>query len=416
MNFERLALNQWRQINNIDIAFHPRLTVLTGANGAGKTTILQILAQHMRWDFHYLATPIADGDSLSERTFRLVVDMWHRAMQVVAPDDAVIGSISYSNGRRSALRLPKNINQQYVVEIPERQDVTGIFVASHRPMYVYERVTEIPTEVTARGQLLNVYSEAERTRHVSGRIDRSPSYHLKRSLISLATFGPGNEYVQADSQAMMTLIGFQDVLRKILPSSLGFRRLEVRMPEVVLMTDTGDFPIDSVSGGLAALTDLAWQIYLQTQIDEEAVILIDEPETHLHPELQRTVLPNLLAAFPEAQFVVSTHNPLVVGSVPDSNVYVLRFVDGSVESGRLDMVNMARSSNEILREVLGLDNALPVWVERAIDELATKYSRLPITSESLTELRAELEKLGLGALLPQAMDSLLKSSDTNNQD
>lgn len=41
--FKRLKISDWRQFSNVDISFHPHLTVLTGANGAGKTTILTLI-------------------------------------------------------------------------------------------------------------------------------------------------------------------------------------------------------------------------------------------------------------------------------------------------------------------------------------------------------------------------------------
>lgn len=34
--FKRIKLSGWRQFSDIDIVFHDHLTVLTGANGAGK--------------------------------------------------------------------------------------------------------------------------------------------------------------------------------------------------------------------------------------------------------------------------------------------------------------------------------------------------------------------------------------------
>ena len=44
-------------------------------------------------------------------------------------------------------------------------------------------------------------------------------------------------------------------------------------------------------------------------------VLIDEVDQHLHPELQSVVLKSLHATFPELQFVVSSHAPMVMSSV-----------------------------------------------------------------------------------------------------
>jgi len=46
--------------------------------------------------------------------------------------------------------------------------------------------------------------------------------------------------------------------------------------------------------------------------------LIDEVETHLHVELQKRVLPFLIDFFPKIQFIVTTHSPFVLSSVPNA--------------------------------------------------------------------------------------------------
>ncbi|EPH0497574.1 AAA family ATPase, partial [Enterobacter asburiae] len=60
MSFEGLTLKDWQQFSDIDIKFHPRVTILTGSNGSGKTTILSLLARHQGWQHFSLATPKTD--------------------------------------------------------------------------------------------------------------------------------------------------------------------------------------------------------------------------------------------------------------------------------------------------------------------------------------------------------------------
>ncbi len=61
------------------------------------------------------------------------------------------------------------------------------------------------------------------------------------------------------------------------------------------------------------------------------VVLIDEVDLHIHPAWQRRALPQIQEAFPELQFIVTTHSPLVVSGVADGRVTVLEKDDkGSI--------------------------------------------------------------------------------------
>ena len=57
--------------------------------------------------------------------------------------------------------------------------------------------------------------------------------------------------------------------------------------------------------------------------DIEGVALIDELETHLHIELQRKILPFLTSFFPRIQFIVTTHSPYILTSIPNAVIYDL---------------------------------------------------------------------------------------------
>jgi predicted ATP-binding protein involved in virulence len=142
--------------------------------------------------------------------------------------------------------------------------------------------------------------------------------------LSWAIGGEGNKYIEADLELKRNFEYFEEVLKILLPKSIGFNNITIRNYEIVLVTDSGEFMMDAVSGGIASIIDLAWQLYNFSDNEKRFTVLIDEIENHLHPTMQRSILPDLLQAFPNVQFIVSTHSALVVGSVKDSNVYAFR--------------------------------------------------------------------------------------------
>ncbi len=62
----------------------------------------------------------------------------------------------------------------------------------------------------------------------------------------------------------------------------------------------------------------------QSSRAKPGVILIDEIETHLHPQWQRRILNGIRAAFPNTQIIVTTHSPFVVTSCEDARVHMLQ--------------------------------------------------------------------------------------------
>jgi predicted ATPase len=410
-HFERLTVHHWRQFERVDIVFHPVLTVLTGANGAGKTTLLNLLGRHFGWNIALIATAKPTRKGL----FRYFSGAGDELDEEEAGPERPIGEVTYTDGQRAAITVPIAVAESFSVSLHNQQQVDGVFLPSHRAVYTYQQLTSIPTQVDARAQLFEQYYSNLRSMYEPNARYQSPSYRLKAALISLATFGFGNAVVQPNIEARSTFEGFQTILVDVLPRKLGFKRLSIRMPEIVLECASGDFSLDAASGGVAALIDIAWQLYMKSLITPGFIAVCDEPENHLHPEMQRTVLPGLIAAFPGVQFIVATHNPFIVNSVEESNVVVLDYEDRGAQqeyrrvvSNSLETVDRAGSANRVLTDVLGVPVPLPIWVEERIDRIVERFEGRDLSDETLRDLREEMSQVGLADLFPSAVSDLLR--------
>lgn len=404
-SFKSLRIRSWRQFASVDIDFHRRLTVLTGANGAGKTTILHLINRFWGWNIPYVSSP-----RFNKKGFRTYWSgFWDEEEPQVSTNQSRhrIGEFHFHGDAPSQIFVPDNTQGTFSVTIEPQHRIPGVYVPSHRPIYLHQPINDIPTTVDAREQIFEVYLNSIRSRWSINQRVTSPSHMLQKSIISLATFGYGNPALIPNDGARQTFEGFEKVLSVVLPRSLGFQALKVQVPDVVLQTRTGNIAFDAVSGGIAALIDIGWQVFLYSTLQDDFTVVIDEPEVHLHPTLQREIMPNLLEAFPRAQFIIATHNPLVIGSVRDSDVYVLDYDKNErVRSERLDHANKAATANEILRDVLGLQSTSAVWVDADLERLLDRLRGQQLTESTFEELRQELRKLGLSRYLPEAIDRL----------
>jgi hypothetical protein len=215
-----------------------------------------------------------------------------------------------------------------------------------------------------------------------------------------------------DQELINNYEGFKDVLKKVLPKTLGFENFEIRDMEIVFICNNGEdeFLLETASGGISALIDIAWQVYMYaTNKDEEFTVIIDEIENHLHPTMQRNILPSLLNAFPNAKFIVSTHSPLIVGSVKESTTYALKYNENKkIESYKLNFEDQIKTASEILDEVLGVSFTMPIWVENKIEELIKKYIHKDMTQSDFSNLRQELKNIGLEKLMPFAITNIVE--------
>lgn len=121
------------------------------------------------------------------------------------------------------------------------------------------------------------------------------------------------------------------------------------------------FAMDEMSDGykntLSMIGDIAYRMAvlnptLGDQVLEKTpgVVLIDEIDLHLHPQWQQTILSDLHAIFPEVQFIVSSHAPAVINSVPREQIRILDHGDIYMPAAQ----TYGRDANSILREVMNV--------------------------------------------------------------
>jgi len=424
ISFSRIHLEGWRQLDNVDIEFHPKLTVITGANGAGKSTILSILSRHVGWHRNFLSTPkIQPTGTVTFMTsiFKSIFGISTKPSN----DENYVGSITYSNQQSATIRLPGSVNTQYDLELSGQQAIVGLHIDSHSPSYNYAPVSLIPTVAIPAINAFNNYNSELHSRSHGGSGGQPPIYRIKEAIISMAAFGEGNSTIARNQDALDCYNGFIGALKKTLPESIGFEGLSIRLPDIVIVTKTGEFMFDAASGGLMTIIDTTFRLYMFSRGKSSFVVTMDEPENHLHPSMQRSLMGRLIDAFPAAQFIVATHSPFIVSSVRDSFVYALRYRDQKAQSSegfsvhrtvvseKLDTINRAGNAGEILREVLGVQSTMPEWVESDMNQIVLKYASLDLNKAALVELRKELAAIGQSEYYPDALKSLLNHHDKN---
>ncbi|MDB5758646.1 MAG: ATPase domain protein, partial [Burkholderia sp.] len=252
--FKSLSISGWRQFHNIAIEFHPRLTVITGSNGAGKSSLLNLLTPHFGWQRTFLGTP--KKARLNGETRYLTGVRYGRFRRKPPEPNAAseVGRVTYSNGVTGSIQVQSEV-QQYNVSIANQQHVLGTFISSHRVMPTFQPIGQVGPHMMMPDHAYNMFQSEYINRFNNGHTGFSPVYRLKESLVAMALFGAKSDYSAGNDVAIENLKGFVKILHKILPPSLGFQDLSIRTTEIVLETSSGNFVLDAASGGLVALID-----------------------------------------------------------------------------------------------------------------------------------------------------------------
>lgn len=133
----------------------------------------------------------------------------------------------------------------------------------------------------------------------------------------------------------------------------------------------------------------------------QGVVLVDNPETHLHPDLLWRLVGAFRRVFPAVQLIIATNSPVVICSVKDGcliDINDIHDISYSRSAFGFTVDNVLKSVQRTMNVPEDI-NALQCWFSKAIDEddmeSAHKILRMmeSLTGESpvLTGMRTEYE-------------------------
>lgn len=287
-----------------------RHLIVTGPNGVGKSSLLKAMV-------HWLQN--MNAHRANEIGLDQVIESWRQSRTLDS---------SKVTEQHDVFMIAMLANYPTVVVLDESySDTHKAFVAGDLFVTFLPAQRHLsPDEVSGPRQL-----KLDRRR-----IDRDLSSHFVQYLVNRYT---ERAYAreEGDTAAVERISAwferFTEQLRWLLEddsAELVFDRMSFQFH-----IQQGDNRVDfgTLADGHSAVMAILAQLYLQVEACQQLVkdrsrepagiVIIDEIETHLHLRLQEQILPFLTNLMPSVQFIVATHSPAVIASIPNAVVYDL---------------------------------------------------------------------------------------------
>ncbi|BCO20328.1 hypothetical protein KUC3_31850 [Alteromonas sp. KC3] len=124
---------------------------------------------------------------------------------------------------------------------------------------------------------------------------------------------------------------------------------------------------------------------LVEKVDEKTLVILDEPESHLHPPLLSAFISSLsyLLLNRNGVALVATHSPVILQEVPRSCVWKIRRIRLELQADRPELETFGENVGVLTREVFGLevfqsgfyaDLARLVEKGKSFDEILDEYN------------------------------------------
>ena len=391
VHIEQLWFRDFRGLRDVRLTLpRGRVAVFVGANGAGKSTVLEGAAILLSRLAARIRSPQSGGRQITDDDIHNEASDAEVGIRFrLGHDEATWTVVKTRRGR--AVRERSELDRMGALAEPLRERLRAEPETTSIPVFAFYPVTRAVLDIplkTKRKQdfdqlsaLDNALTGAQGAFRVFFEWFRiREDYENERRVEDLAYRDPQLEAVRRAVERLMP----------------GFRNLRVRRQRLRMVVTKGhrEITVNQLSDGekclLALVGDLARRLALANPAATDplggaGVVLIDEIELHLHPKWQHQVVSRLAETFPGCQFLITTHSPAVLSHVENGAAFLLRSEQEEVKVYTLDPYG--RDANALLEDVFGASARTPD-VEEDLQRLFTL-----IDEEKYDEARALLQSL-----------------------
>ncbi len=404
MKIEKIRFSNFRCFEDYTLTFKPSLNLLFGSNGSGKTTILKGLKVVMSSFFSGFSDANTRFVGISNQDFYSSVDSDVETLERPVEIDC---DFAHLKGLAISRSGKKN-----------RTSVAGIKPLREMSREMYLRLAKdddgsVALPLIAAFSTEDIHSSRKLDHAIFAKYFQPRSFGYYECLQGDGFFDYWMHRLLVLSEGQKSLLEI-DVVKNAISQALGtegcniINGISIRpMKKKVFFRYSDDREVESdyLSDGYRRLVNLVVDLSFRCCLlngkkygkdccnHTSGVVLIDEIDQHLHPELQLTVLRSLRNTFPELQFVVSSHAPLVMSSVKTDNVsgvLHLQYMDGKYTSSSITTYGLDAST--ILEIYMG-NRSRVAEVEERLKQLfdLIDSDRYPEARQKLEELEKEFK-------------------------
>ena len=166
------------------------------------------------------------------------------------------------------------------------------------------------------------------------------------------------------------------------PIDAGARN-EIRIWNVAKETERDDLaiPLSECGTGIGQVLAI---LYVVVTSKEPRTIVIDEPNSFLHPAASKKLI-QILNRFPQHQYFISTHSPEILATAKPSTITMFKYEDGETKVEQLDL-SQGNDKLKIVSE-LGMEMSDFFFAENVLwVEGPTEAKAFPIILENCKSL------------------------------